>query len=129
MINAIEQNQAANLTPAWLPPDAVERWSTTTPSHKVYAPILNSLTQEQVAESLIEGSPLSLLHPHNLQQPLGTEDLDRQIFTAITERRPRSDLMQGWEKGSTLWVHSVKQDEWWYDAEMVLQDNGHGWKR
>jgi hypothetical protein len=31
--------------------------------------------------------------------------------------------MKGWESGSTIWVHSVKKDEWWRDVEAVLLGN------
>lgn len=82
-----------------------------------------NLTHDQSAESLVEGSKLSLLHAHNLQDPLNDDERSRRIAEAWAGRPTREDRMAGWETGSTIWVHSVKKDEWWRDAEAVLLGN------
>lgn len=69
---------------------------------------------------MAEGSPLSLLHSHNLERPLDKAELDRRIKPAFAARKSIEQKMEGWEKGSTVVVHAVKKDEWWENTKADL---------
>lgn len=122
LLASLSDQRAASILPSWIPPKEAGRWSTTTPLDRSYTPVASNLTFEQDVESLIESTELSLLHPHNLDVPIPSSELTERINKAYAERESRAERMQGWEAGSTIWVHASKRNEWWEEAVAAFAD-------
>lgn len=143
-IRSTTEHLAGHVPP--LPSSFYSSWSTVTDWLVPYSPppSLAPLSASERIEAMIEGSAMSLLHPHNRRyanatttsnvKPALPEEVTAPLRQGEGERLSRQQVQQAWERrqsmeermtgyeetGSTVYVHEVKQDAWWIEVGLAL---------
>ena len=147
-IRSTTEHLAGHVPP--LPSSLHSSWSTVTDWLVPYfpPPSLAPLSASERIEAMIEGSAMSLLHPHNRRYTNSTtasntisvlpEEVASVLWQGEDESVTRKQVQQAWdgrqsmeermtgyaETGSTVYVHEVKQDAWWIEVGLALLGPG-----
>lgn len=149
-IRSSTEHVAGHLPP--LPDSLQNSWSTVTDWLVPYFSPLSqvALTTAERIEAMVEGSPMSLLHPHNRRytndsnhpENLAPEpNVSAVLRLEENERVTRAQVQQAWQArpsmeqrmasyevtGSTVYVHEVKQVAWWIEVGLALM-GPNAWK-